>query len=127
MKKHPSGGFGRCCWIYGSQAVGDESPVPERRGCEGRCAGRHLEEGSGRVVDPYMGKGHTEDCGTQMRQRQTKKGSSEPIIFIRRMREPAVWERRECTCACMRGRGAGSSQPARLKQQRQGVQAMSPK
>lgn len=44
------------------------------------------------AVDPHMGRGRAGACGTQMRQRQAKKGSFGPIIFIWRMREPGVWE-----------------------------------
>lgn len=47
VKKYPAGGFGRGCWIYGSPAVGDVPLKPERRGCDGRHAGRHLGEGPG--------------------------------------------------------------------------------
>lgn len=89
-KKHTDGGFGRHCWICGSSAVGDVSPKPERRG----CGGRRLEEGIWRTaLDQHMGRGRAGACGTQMRQRQAKKGSFEPIIFIWRKREPGVWER----------------------------------
>lgn len=46
-KIHAAGGFGRQSWIYGSPAVGDVTPKPERLCWEGKCAGRLLEEGSG--------------------------------------------------------------------------------
>lgn len=118
-KKHAARGFGRHCWIYGSLAVGDEPPKPEKHGCGGQACRQAPRGRLWRTAeDPHTGRGRAGACRTQMRQRQAKKGSFEPIIFIWRKREPGEWESWGCTCACMKGREAESSQPARLRKRR---------
>lgn len=115
-KNHAARGFGRQSWIYGSPTVGDVTPKPEGWCWVEKCAGRRLEKGSGeqRWICTW-GRDVLEPVGPRW---DRAKKCFEPIIFIWRMRESGVWESWGSTCACMKGRGAGSSQPAWLRNSR---------
>lgn len=68
------------------------------------------------AMDPHMGKGRPGACGTQMR--QSKEMKFWACYHTWRMCESGVWESWGSTCSCMKGRGAGSSQPAWLRNSR---------
>lgn len=69
------------------------------------------------AMDLHMGKRDMLEPGGP-RWDRAKKWRFKPNIFIWRMCESGLWESWGSTCACMKGRGAGSSQPAWLRNSR---------
>lgn len=72
-KKQAAGGFGRCCWIYSSPAI-EDAPTKTENGAMGVV---HRQAPLGRLwrtaMELHMGRGRTEACETQTRQRKAKR------------------------------------------------------